>query len=97
TAVSQRSVLSAQGFSNYRPSLARSPGRYPLVGSTLCSEVRPTDEEAHRDDPVGGHEGPPIVSLARQCTGAGKFHRASGDSYSGVGSVGVTCRIKAVA
>ena len=41
----------------------------PFLGPTLCSEIRPTDEEAHRDDPIGGYESPPSLSLARQRAG----------------------------
>src|SRR4029079_12932031 len=88
-------VLPAQGLSGYRPSPAGTGGGYSLVGSTLCSEIRPTDEEAHRDNPVGGYASAPGLSLARQRAGAGEFYRASGDSYTRTGSRGLPRRTEA--
>src|SRR4029079_4923830 len=87
--------LPAQGLPGHRSSPAGTGGGYSLVGSTLCSEIRPTYEETHRDDSGGGYASAPSLSLAPQRAGAGELYSVSGDSYSRAGSRGVPRRTEA--
>jgi len=75
-AFSQRSVLPVEGIPDHHASAARPRRRHSAAGAALHQEVRGEDGSRDRQNPIGNHESPGKLAVARERTRAGEFHRA---------------------